>query len=291
MYVIFTDTDTDITPEIAKKYGYNIISMPYSIDGKEFYPYEDSKVFDFKDFYSKLRNGALPKTSGISSEKYKDYFEPFFKEGKDILYVHFSSEMSGTFSAMNIAVSELKEKYPERKFYAIDTLAITIGALRIAEEIGDMYLDGKSPEEIVEWAKDGIYHTATYYFADDLSFLRRSGRVKSISAIVGGLMGIRPIINIGNDGIMRSVDKVKGQKAAISRLLSYVELLGDDVASHRINIVHSDNPELVELLISKLKNEYGENLKLEVVEASPAVGSHAGPNCVGLSFNATKREP
>lgn len=291
MYAIFTDTDTDITPEIAKRYGYHIISMPYSIDGEEHYPYEDSDVFDFKAFYEKLRAGALPKTSGLSSEKYKEYFEPFFKEGKDILYAHFSSEMSGTFSAMNIAVNELKELYPERKFYAIDTLAITTGALNIVEKIGDMYLAGKSPEEIVEWAKEGIYHTATYYFADDLRFLRRSGRVKSISAIVGNLMGIRPIINIGADGIMRSVDKVKGQKAAIARLMYYVEQLNDNIADHKINIVHSDIPELVDLLIEKLKAEYGDNLDIEVVCASPAVGSHAGPNCVGLSFNAKKREP
>lgn len=290
MYVIFTDTDTDITPEIAKRYGYHIISMPYSIDGEEFYPYEDSEFFDHKAFYEKLRAGALPKTSGISSEKYKEYFEPFFKEGKDILYAHFSSEMSGTFSAMNIAVNELKDLYPERKFYAIDTLAITIGALQIVEKIGDMYLAGKTPEEIIDWAKDGIYHTATYYFVDDLSFLRRSGRVKSISAAVGNLMGIRPIINIGEDGTMRSIDKVKGQKAAIAKLMYYVEQLNDNIADHRIHIVHSDIPELVDLLTEKLKSEYGENLDIEVICASPAVGSHVGPNCVGLSFNAKKRE-
>ncbi len=292
MYVIFTDSDTDITPEIASRYGYNIISMPFTFGGKEIYPYEgEYKNFDCKKFYDDLRaSGELPKTSSISPQKYKDYFEPFFKQGKDILYAHFSSEMSGTFTAMNMALSELKEVYPERKFYAVDTRAITMGALNIVEQIGEMYLKGKSPEEIVEWAKDGIYHTATYYFADDLKYLRRSGRVKSISAIVGNLMGIRPIINIGSDGIMRSIDKVKGQKAVISRLLYYVDELGDDVQNHRIIVAHSDIPELVDLLIEKLKERYGNNLDIETVLLNPTAGCHAGPNCVGLSFHAKRRE-
>ena len=137
MLVLFTDTDTDLTPEKAKEFGYHLISMPYSIDGKTTYPYEDFEHFDAHAFYDSLRSGILPKTSGISAERYKQYFEPHFKNGDDILYVHFSAAMTATFEAMNIAVKELLQEYPERKFYTIDTKAITILSLNIVEEIGD----------------------------------------------------------------------------------------------------------------------------------------------------------
>ncbi|MBO5713215.1 MAG: DegV family protein, partial [Clostridia bacterium] len=119
MYVLFTDTDNDITPSIAKEYGYNIISMPYSINGEDVYPYEDFEEFNGDEFYTLLRNGVIPKTCSVNYQRYIEYFEPFFKEGKDILYVHFSEKLSGTFSVMAKALEELKEKYPERKFYSI----------------------------------------------------------------------------------------------------------------------------------------------------------------------------
>ena len=117
MIILFTDTDTDMTPSVAKELGYNLISMPYSINEKEIYPYVDFNEFDYKSFYNLLRSGVLPKTSAISPVTYINYFEPFLKEGHDILYVHFSAAMSGTFSALHIAEEELKEKYPDRKIY------------------------------------------------------------------------------------------------------------------------------------------------------------------------------
>ena len=108
MYTIFTDTDCDFTPETAKEYGYKLISMPFSIDGKTYFPYEDSETFDMPPFYAKLREGVIPTTSGVSIEKYKNYFRPEFEKGNDVMYVHFSRAMSGTFSAMDEAVKELK---------------------------------------------------------------------------------------------------------------------------------------------------------------------------------------
>ena len=113
MLVLFTDSDCDITPEVAQKYGYQLISMPYTVDGKEIYPYIDFEEFNSKEYYDELRKGILPTTSAISPVKYMEYFEPHFAAGNDILYVHFSKAMSGTFNALNLALVELKEKYPE----------------------------------------------------------------------------------------------------------------------------------------------------------------------------------
>ena len=234
MLVIFTDTDTDLTPEKAKEFGYHMISMPYSIDSKTTYPYEDFEEFDAHAFYDKLRAGALPNTSAISEQNYKDYFEPYFAQGDDILYVHFSRAMTATFDNMDKAVAELKEKYPERKFYTVDTKGITIGSLNIVEEIGDLYQQGKTAEEILEWAKTEVDKFAVYFFADDLKFFKHSGRVSGLAGTMGTLLGIRPIIYMSEEGKMISVGKEKGKTKAIARLVSYVEQLGDEIEKHRV---------------------------------------------------------
>ncbi len=289
MFTYFTDTDTDITPEEAKKIGFKLISMPYSINDKDIYPYEDFDTFNSHEFYDSLRKGTLPKTFAISPEKYKSYFEPEFKKGNDILYVSFSKAMSGTFNAMNIALEELKELYPERKFYQIDTKGITIMSNIIVKEIADMLNSGKTVEEIVEWSKTEVLHYATYFFADNLSFFRKSGRVTNLKGFMGDLFGVRPILNMNADGMMTNIDKTKGRMGAILKLVDYVKELGDDVANYRIIIGHSDNLELAQKLEAELKKVFGDNLKIEYVIVNPTAGSHCGPDGIGVAFHSTRR--
>ncbi|MBQ7172581.1 MAG: DegV family protein [Clostridia bacterium] len=289
MLKLFTDTDTDITPEVAREYGYELISMPYSVDGKTIYPYVDFETFDSKTFYNMLRGGVLPTTSAISEQKYAEYFEPHFKAGDDILYVHFSAAMTVTFDAMDKAVAALLEKYPERKFYSIDTKGITIGSYNIVREIGDQYKAGKSADEIVEWSKTEIDKFATYFFADDLKFFRHSGRVSGLAAVMGTLVGIRPIITMNAEGKMVSVGKEKGRVKAMERLVALVEELGEDVKDHRIIVGHSDSLDIAEEVGKMLKEKLGGDLNIEYVEVNPTAGSHCGPNGVGVCFHAKHR--
>ena len=289
MYVLFTDTDTDLTPEEARSYGYHLISMPYSIGDKMVYPYEDFETFDYKSFYNELRGGVLPQTSALSPQRYVDYFEPFLKEGKDILYVHFSAAMSGTFTALKIAEDELKEKYPDRTIYKIDTKGITIGSLNIVKEIGDMYVAGKTVEEISKWAETEVDKFAIYFFAEDLKFFRRSGRVSGLVAFMGNILGIHPIIYMGSDGKMVSVDKARGRKATLEKIMGYVDSLQENIRDHRVLIAHTDAEETARMLGDMLKEKYGEDLRIEYVVTNPTAGSHCGPNGVGVSFHAKHR--
>ena len=290
MYQLFTDTDTDITPELAKEYGYKLISMPYSTkDGETVHPYEDFDTFDYHTFYQTLRGGVLPTTYGLSPVKYKEYFEPTLKEGKDILYVHFSKAMSGTFDAMEIALRELKEKYPDRTVYTIDTKAITILSYSIVRAIGDLALKGASLEELLAFAEKEVDHFAVYFFADDLKFFARSGRVSGIAAAMGGLLGLRPIITMNNEGKMGSVAKARGRKAAIDKLLEYVRTLQDGIKDYRVIIGHSDALDVAKQIETMLKEEYGEDLKTEIVVVNPTAGSHCGPDTLGISFHAKNR--
>ena len=289
MLILFTDTDTDITPSMAEDLGYHLISMPYTIGSETVYPYVDFKEFDAHAFYEKLREGTLPTTSALNPEEYIKYFEPFLKNGDDILYVHFSKKMSGTFNSLNLALNELKEKYPERNVYLIDTKGITIGSLNIVLEIGELYKAGKSIEEIQKWAEVEVDKFAIYFFADDLRFFARSGRVSGIAGFMGNVFGIKPIIYMGSDGIMTNIGKEKGRKNAVAKLVNYVETLGEDVKKHRIIVAHTDAPKIVEEVITLLKKKLGDDLNIVVVDVNPTAGSHCGPDSVGISFHAIHR--
>lgn len=289
MLKIYTDTDTDITPEIANKYNVKLISMPYVTPEKVIYPYVDFDKYDYKAFYDSLRDGLLPSTSALSPEEYKKYFEEDFKNGDDILYIHFSSAMTATFTFMDEALKELKEKYPERKFYRVDTKAITIGSYSIVRAIFDKLHENLPVEELVEWANNQVDHYATYFYADDLKFFKRSGRVSGISATMGTLLGIKPIICIDEKGVMRSLTKAKGRKGALNKLVDYVMTLGDDVANYRIVIGHTDLLEVAEKLAEMLKEKLGNDLLIDFVVVNPTAGSHCGPNAVGVSFHSIHR--
>ena len=279
MLKLFTDTDTDITPAIAAEYGYSLISMPYSVDAKTVYPYVDFDEFEPRPFYDMLRNGVLPTTSAISKERYIEYFEPEFAAGNDILYVHFSRAMTVTFNAMDEAVAELKAKYPERSFHEIDTKGITTISYAIVREVGDLFKAGKTLEEVLEWAKTEVDKFAMYFFADDLKFFRRSGRVSGLAATMGTLIGIRPIIYMSQEGKLK----------AMEHLVQQVADLGEDFKSHRFFIGHTDAPELAKEVGRMIRERFGDDFPIEYVVCNPTAGSHAGPNGVGVCFHAKHR--
>ena len=289
MLTLYTDTDCDMTPALAREYGYKFIPMPYAVDGKLITPYVDWQEFDSKAFYDLLRSGVIPTTSALSEDVYIKYFEPEFAAGNDILYVHFSSGTSNTFEFMDRAVDSLKAKYPGRKFWAIDTLGISALALNIVLEVGDLFKAGKSPEEIVEWARVEVPKFPMYFIADDLKFFRRSGRVSGLAATMGSFIGVRPVIYLNDEGKMISIGKETGRAKAIDRLVQYVVDLGEDVKSHRIVIGHSDCPELVDLAVERLKARLGDGLNIVVTVVNPTIGSHCGPNGLGICFHAKHR--
>lgn len=289
MLRLFTDTDTDITPQVAAEYDCFMISMPYSIDGNTVYPYKDFREFDAHAFYDTLRGGVLPNTSAISEQQYTEYFEPVFAAGDDILYIHFSRAMTMTFDNMDKAVAALKEKYPERRFWEIDTKGITILSYIIVRAAGDLLKAGKSAEEVVEWAKTEVDRYAVYFFADDLRFFKHSGRVSGLAAFMGTLVGVRPIIYMNEEGKMVSVGKERGRARAVERLVKYVEELGDDVKNHRIVIGNADAKELADEVAALLRQKFGDDLNIEFVEVNPTAGSHCGPDTVGVTFHAIHR--
>ena len=288
MLTIFTDSDTDITLSEANELGIKLISMPYIIQNEEVKPYIDFIEFDYSNFYDVLRKGVLPKTCAINTEAYRAYFEPEFEKGNDVLYIHFSRNMSGTFNAMDLAIKELNEQYPERKFYTIDTKGITILSNIIVKDVVDLFKKGLSIEEVLKWSEDNVDKYATYFFADSLKFFARSGRVSNFAGLMGNLIGIKPIIYMDENGTMTNIGKEKGKKKAISRLIECFDQLAVDPKGRRIVIGHSDSYENAKVLGDLLVEKYGE-LNIEYVVVNPTAGSHCGPDTIGIAFYAKRK--
>lgn len=288
MFVMFTDTDCDVTPELAEELGFELIYMPYSIDAVEHMPYEKGKVYDGKEFYNLLRNGAMPQTSALNPYTYRTYFEPFFKKGVDILYVHFSEKMSGTFNQLTVAISELKEEYPNVRFELLDTKAISLGSLGFIFEISKLYKQNKSMDEIIAWGKENYMHFATFFVVEDLDFLKRSGRVSGFASMVGTLVGLRPIIRMDADGTMNVCAKALGRKKAIDMILSYVDKLKHHLEDYQVIVAHADAPEIADEIKRLLSEKYGE-LNIYTVVANPVIGAHCGPNTFSVSFHSISR--
>ena len=289
MYTLFVDTDSDITPKIAEQYGAKLIIMPYTINDKEVRPYIDFEEFNSHEFYETLRKGVLPTTSALPPQAYIDYFEPEFAKGNDILYCHFSSAMSGTFNSMRIALEDLYARYPERKVYTVDTLSITIGAYAIAMEVMEMYRDGKSIEEILSWAEREVDRFPIYFYADNLKFFAKSGRVSGFKAFMGGLVGIKPIIHVNSEGKMVSIDKGRGRKVALGKIVDYVKKLQENITDHRVIIASTDAEAIANELAEMLQREFENKLNIEFIQVNPTIGGHCGPDAVGVCFHGIHR--
>lgn len=289
MVQLFTDTDCDMTPALCAEYGYKLISMPYTIDDKMVCPYEDFETFDAHAFYERLRQGTMATTSAISVERYTEYFEPDFAAGNDILYVHFSAAMTNTFDFMKQAVDALLAKYPERKFYEVDAKGITIAGLNVVLSVADLYKAGKTPEEIVRWAETEVDKHAIYFTSGDLKFFYRSGRVSGLSATMGTLLGIKPIMYMSSEGKMMAVGKEKGRRKALGYLVNKMVELGEDVKNHRIIIGHTDNTGMVEEISEMIRDTFGADTEIMVVDVNPTAGAHCGPDGLGVAFYAKNR--
>lgn len=288
MSVFFCDSNCELWYTKVDELGIKVIGMPYNLDGEE-RDYDMGRETDFVDFYKKEREGVNPKTSALNKQNYLEYFEPHLAEGNDILYVHFSNKLSGTFDFMKQAIDELKEKYPERTIKTVDTLNISMGAGLIVYEAARLWKQGKSDDEIIKWVEDNRQKYATVFVADDLNFLKRGGRVSSTIAFVGGILSIKPIMAVDIEGKLAKTGTARGFKNAMNEMVKIMKLLGENVADHPIVIIDADNKENADYLEMLIHKELGDGLDIWHQPVGPTIGCHCGPGTVGLIFHCSHR--
>jgi len=287
MSAVFFDTDCELWYTQADELGVNVIGMPYSIDEVEKF-YDFGRNTDFKAFYDRMRAGSMPVTSALNPQQYVEIFEPFFAKGEEIFYISFSHRLSGTFEHLETALADLNARYPGVKFTRFDTLSISVGA-GYQVYYGVKYLQaGHTVEETVRFLEDFTKHVCTEFMVDDLHHLHRGGRLSAASAVLGTIMGIKPLLHVTDEGTLEVFAKAKGEKKAISTLLETMVEKGDDFAHYPVSIVDADNPELAEILKAKIKETFPE-VEIWHYAVGPVIGTHCGPGTVGLIFHSKCR--
>ncbi len=285
-YIIYTDSACDIDTNTLNKWGVKYIELSFVFDGEEksYLNYE----LDTKIFYDKMRNGAVAKTSAVNVDTFKVAFKEELEKGNDILYLGFSSGLSGTYNASRIAAEELMEDYPDRKIVTVDTLCASAGfgmLLFLTVEEKNKGADIFAAAKFAEETKLSICH---WFTVDDLVYLKRGGRISSATALVGGILGIKPVLHMDNEGHLVNVSKVRGRKAAIKALADKIGELAIDSNEGPIFLCHADCDNDVEYLKKLIFETYGVRVGI-IADIGPVIGAHSGPGTIAVFFRGKER--
>ena len=285
-FVLFTDSGCDISPELLSEWGVSFTSLIFRFEDDDVeYTVTDMSV---TDFYDRMRAGGVAKTSAINIGMFIDAFEPLLEQGKDILYLSFSSGLSTTFNSAAIAAQQLSAQYPERKVIAVDSLAASAGQGLLLYHAVQKQRSGATIEETVAYIEELKPRLCHWVMVDDLEYLKRGGRISSTAAFVGNALGIKPQIHVDNAGKLVSVAKVRGKKKALSALVDKYAELAIDCAGGTVFISHSDCLEDAELLAAMLQERCGVTVQL-ITYIGTVIGAHTGPGTIALFFLGKER--
>lgn len=279
-YVILTDSSCDLPDDIVKKYQLEILQLDFIVEGEGSFHNDQA---DIGKVYSKLRNGANIKTSAANISQASETIEALFNQKKDILYLGFSSGLSSTYQTVYMAGQELMEEYPERKMISVDTLAASMGQGLLVYKACRAKDAGKSLEENAQYIEDIKLKLCHWFTVDDLFFLKRGGRISGVTATVGTMLSIKPILHVDDEGHLINVSKVRGRKAAITELVNRMEKLAVHPEDQDIFISHGDCIEDAEKLASIIKERFG-NDRITISYVGPVIGAHSGPGTLALFF-------
>ena len=280
-YVIFTDSCCDISPEVLKQWGVPYADMTFSFDGenKEYIGTDISN----KEFYDRMRQGAHARTAAINADAFTRAFTPILDAGKDILYVAFSSGLSTTVNNAHIAVEDLKEAYPDRKIQIVDTLAASAGGGLMVYMALEKQKSGATLEENAAYLEELVPQHCIWFIVDDLEYLKRGGRVSPLVAFAGGVLGIKPVLQMDSEGHLVKVGTARGRKKAIEALAAKYAELSYEEKNTPIFISHADCREDAQQLVDMIEQRHGGKVT-SLSEIGPVIGSHAGPGTIALFF-------
>ena len=285
-FIILTDSACDLSQEKLKELNVGCCPLTFTVadDEKEYSNY-DLKP---KEFYDKMREGLVAKTSAINIDRFYNFFEPYLKDKKDVLYLGFSSGLSTTVGCAKIAAEELSQKYPEQKVLVVDTLCASAGQGLI---VYLAYLEkekGANIEEVMSFVENIKLNLCHWFTVDDLVYLKRGGRVSPTVALVGTVLGIKPILHVDNEGHLISFSKVRGRKAAIMGLAEKYAELHKENDTQQVFISHADCIDDATTLANILKDNHGIEVEY-IADIGPVIGAHSGPGTLAIFFIGNER--
>lgn len=289
-FKIVTDSTADLPEEYLKKHGIACMNLCYTMDGVT-YSGDTGKELDYKVFYDMMRNGKMSTTSQINPEESRQHFERFVAEGeKEILYLAFSSGLSGTYSSACISAQEVMDEHPGCRIEVVDSLCASLGEGLFVHRAVEMRAAGKSLEETAEWMRAHVQNFVHVFTVDDLNHLYRGGRVNKATAVIGTIAGIKPILHVDEEGHLIPIDKVRGRKKSLLALVDYMEKkMGSRKAENDIIFIsHGDALEDAQFVADEVKRRFGiDNFLINPI--GPTIGTHSGPGTIALFFIGDER--
>lgn len=286
-YVFMTDSDSDLLYSIADERKIPVVRMPYTLDGEEYLD-DNGRSGVERRFFRRMREGAAPSTSLLPTEAYIEYFEPILRE-KDLFFIAFSSQMSATIENAREARRRLLDKYPGRKLTIVDTLSISGPMTLLVLGAHDLYLQGRSMEEVAQWVMDNRMRAQAWMTVGDLKYLARGGRISATSAVFGTMLDIRPIICLGRGGKMDAVDKMRGRRRTLRAIVERTAENIEHPESQTLIILHGDVPDDAEELAGMLRQRIPTLRDIRIQIVGPVIGSHCGPGTLASVFMGKER--
>lgn len=290
-FVISCCSTADLSKEHFQKRDIKYICFHYELDGVQ-YPDDLGETIPFDKFYKAMTDGADTRTSQINEAEFSEYFEPFLKEGKDIIHFCLSSGITGVVNSANIAKSMLEEKYPDRKIYIVDSLAASSGFGLLMDKIADLRDEGKGIDEIYQWAEDNKLKMHHWFFTSDLTFFVKGGRVSKTAGFVGGILNICPLLNVSFEGKLIPRYKIRGKKKVIQAIFEQMKEHVQDGKDYSGKCYMSQSACYEDAkAVADLIEEYFPKLngKVEINNIGTTIGSHTGPGTVALFFWGDER--
>lgn len=277
-YIITVNSTVDLPKEWLNERKVPVVPLSYTIDGET---YKDMAGLSVKEFFGKLRAGKMAVTSQVNPGEAKEALKPFLEDGKDILHLAFSSALSGTCNSMRIAAEELTEEYPDRKIIVVDTLCACLGEGLLLYYALKRKSEGCSLEETAKWVEENKLHICHNVTIDDLAHLHRGGRISKTVAVLGGMVKIKPMLHVDNQGALQVIGKERGRKKALNKIVDTALEQSEGWKNDIIMITHGDCEEDARYVEKLVREKMGID-NILVNNIGTVIGSHTGPGVAAV---------
>lgn len=276
---ILADSACDLPKSFYEENNVILLPLKVHLNGEE---YEDVKNIDPKTVYDAIRNGSTPKTSQTSPLLFEEVFTQMAERNEDGIYIAFSSELSGTYSTAVMILDQVKEKYPNFNLTIVDTKCASLGIGLIVKEAAKLAMNNASKEDILNDVRFRSEHMEHLFTVEDLDYLARGGRVSKASAFLGGLLNIKPILNV-EDGKLVPIEKIRGKKKVLRRIIEIMNERGANMGEQTIGISHADNEELAHEMRAMIEEEFHPK-EVYISSIGSAIGAHTGAGTISIFF-------
>jgi len=290
-YIIATSSTSDLTRDWLDGHGIPFIPYTYTI-GRDLYE-DDCREESRAAVYAGMRQGDILKTSMINEFVYEDFFRGLLDTGKDVIFLDMSQKMSVSYENANRAAATVREDYPDRKLYVMDTLCISGGLGLLVQNMVRRREAGMSFDDVIAWGEANKLKIAHRFTVDDLNYLKAGGRVSNASALVGSILSIKPVLYVPDRGTLDVAKKVRGRKAALKAILDGVrhDLSAIDCTGTEIHILQADCRADAEYVRDTIKAEFPQVGDIEITSLGVVIGAHCGPGLLTVFYLCSGRTP